>query len=227
MNTLSVLKIERFARHKNQKQGELLKSPLSISLGGINMSEKHSKISIFLFSVATFCLFGFFILTTSPAFAGKEFKGKDRQGEWQKPKEQAKEYQKHQGEMKRENLKQHQQQKRDLQKHQMEQKREVFKHGKEQNIHGRRDYPKRSDYHQHRGYRESPYDRHRQYQYHDYDRRRYEYHGHWRSWEQWDAYAKRYPHIYKHGTYYRENAHLMFRFCEPGTGNCIFFSIGR
>jgi hypothetical protein len=31
----------------------------------------------------------------------------------------------------------------------------------------------------------------------------------------------------RHGHYYREHSHLMFRFCEPDTGNCFFFSIGR
>jgi len=91
----------------------------------------------------------------------------------------------------------------------------------------RPDYKKRPDYHNHRGYRERPYDNRRHYGHYDYKMHRYDYHGHWRSWEQWDKYAKIHPNIYKHGTYYRENAHLMFRFCEPGTGNCFFFSIGR
>jgi hypothetical protein len=60
----------------------------------------------------------------------------------------------------------------------------------------------------------------------DYKGHRYDYHGHWRSWEQWDRYAKKHPHIYKHGGYYRQNAHLMFKFCEPDTGSCFYFSIG-
>ena len=91
----------------------------------------------------------------------------------------------------------------------------------------RHDYKKRPDYQNHRGYRERPYDNRRHYEHYDYKKHRYNYHGHWRSWEQWDNYAKKHPTIYKHGTYYRENAHLMFRFCEPGTSNCFFFSIGK
>ena len=89
------------------------------------------------------------------------------------------------------------------------------------------DYKKRSDYYNHRGYREHPYESRRHYGHYNYKKHRYDYHGHWRSWEQWDSYARKRPNIYKHGTYYRENAHLMFRFCEPGTGSCFFFSIGR
>jgi hypothetical protein len=91
----------------------------------------------------------------------------------------------------------------------------------------RPDYKKHSDYQNHRGYRERPYDNRRHYEHQDYKGHRYDYHGHWKSWDQWDNYAKKHPDIYKHGTYYRENAHLMFRFCEPGTANCFFFSIGR
>jgi len=88
-------------------------------------------------------------------------------------------------------------------------------------------HKKHSDYHKHRGYRERPYDKHRHYGHYIYKGHRYDYHGHWRSWEQWDRYARKHPHIYKYGRYYREGAHLMFRFCEPGTGNFFFFSIGR
>ena len=86
---------------------------------------------------------------------------------------------------------------------------------------------KRPNYQNHRGYREHPYDRHRSYGHYDYKGHRYDYHGHWRSWEQWDNYSRKHPNIYKHGTYYHESAHLMFRFCDPGTGGCFFFSIGR
>jgi hypothetical protein len=100
-------------------------------------------------------------------------------------------------------------------------------HKKRPDTPSRPDYKKRSDYQNHRGYRVRPYDNRRHYEHQDYKGHRYDYHGHWRSWEQWDNYAKKHPDIYKHGTYYRENAHLMFRFCEPGTGNCFFFSIGR
>jgi hypothetical protein len=108
--------------------------------------------------------------------------------------------------------------------------------------HGRRDYkerpdnashsgyknsPNRPDYQNQRGYRQHPYDSRRHYDRYDYKGHRYAYRGHWTSWKQWNAYAKRHPNIYKHGTYYRENAHLMFRFCDPGSGSCFFFSIGR
>ena len=97
----------------------------------------------------------------------------------------------------------------------------------EQETHGRPAYKGPSDYDKYGGYREHPYDRGRHYGYYNYKGHRYDYRGHWRSWEQWDGYAKTHPDISRHGTYYRENTHLMFRFCEPGTGNCFFFSIGR
>jgi len=85
----------------------------------------------------------------------------------------------------------------------------------------------RPDYDKYRGYRQRPYDKGRHYGYYNYKGHRYDYRGHWRSWDQWDRYAKAHPDLSRHGTYYRENVHLMFRFCEPGTGNCFFFSIGR
>jgi len=166
------------------------------------MREKYCKLSIFVFTVTTVLLLGFFMLKTTQAFADNGYKGKNKQQDWQKQKGQDKEYRKHPGEMKRERR----------------------KHYKEQ---GRRDYKKRSGYHAHSGYRDRPYDKRRHYGHYDYKRHRYDYHGHWRSWDQWNKYARKHPHIYKHGRYYRENAHLMFRFCEPGTGNCFFFSIGR
>ena len=89
----------------------------------------------------------------------------------------------------------------------------------------RRSYNGRQDYHKHRGYREHPFD-HRIYVNYDYKGHRYDYNGHWRSWEQFDRYAKKYPRIYKYGRYYRQSSHLMFRFCEPDTGSCFYFSIG-
>ncbi len=104
---------------------------------------------------------------------------------------------------------------------------------------GRRAYkehpnnPDRSGYKNHpgysnqRGYRQRPYNSRRHYGHYDYRGHRYSYQGHWRSWKQWDEYARKHPNFYKYGRYYRENTHLMFRFCEPGTGNCIFFSIGK
>ncbi|GAB4353911.1 MAG: hypothetical protein ACPW60_14180 [Methylohalobius sp. ZOD2] len=83
------------------------------------------------------------------------------------------------------------------------------------------------DYARYRGYRERPYDKSRHYDYYSRRGNRYIYRGHWRSWNDWNDYARRYPRIYKRGRYYREHGHLMFRFCDPGTGNCFFFSIGR
>jgi hypothetical protein len=97
---------------------------------------------------------------------------------------------------------------------------------KEKNTYGRGDYKEPPNYANYSGYRERPFDKNRRYGNYDYKGHRYDYRGHWRSWDQWDRYAKAHPSIYKHGTYYRENSHLMFRFCEPGTGNCFFFSIG-
>lgn len=85
----------------------------------------------------------------------------------------------------------------------------------------------RHHYHDYRGYRERPHDRGRHYGHYKHNGHRYEYDGHWRSWDEWDRYAKRNPDIYRHGHYYRDNTHLMFRFCEPGSGACYFFSIGR
>jgi len=85
----------------------------------------------------------------------------------------------------------------------------------------------RDDYHKHNGYREHPYQSKRHYKYYDHKGHRYAYEGHWRSWEQWNRYAEQHPEIRKHGDYYREEAHLMFRFCEPSNGACFFFSIGK
>jgi hypothetical protein len=86
---------------------------------------------------------------------------------------------------------------------------------------------KRSDYYKYRGYTQRPYSKDRFYINYDYKGHRYDYHGHWRSWKQWDQYARKHPYVYEHGGYYRQNSHLMFRFCEPGTDNCFYFSIGR
>ena len=84
-----------------------------------------------------------------------------------------------------------------------------------------------SNYSKYRGYRNRPYDKHRHYDHRVYKGHRYDYHGHWRSWYEWDKYVRRHPNIYKHGRYYHEHDHLMFRFCDPSTGGCVFFSIGR
>lgn len=155
------------------------------------MREKDFEFSIFVFTVTTALLFGFFMLTNSQVFADNGYQGKHNQKEWQKRKGHDKEDRKHY----------------EKQSH--------------------RNYKKHLDYHKYRGYRERPYDQHRHYVNYDYKGHRYDYHGHWRSWDQWDRYARKHPHIYKQGRYYRQNAHLMFRFCEPSTGNCFFFSIGR
>jgi hypothetical protein len=175
------------------------------------------------FTGATVLLLGFFMLITTQAFADNGYKGKGKEKEWQKQKEQEKEYRKHREEMEREDRKHYEEQERESRKHREEMEREDRKHYEEQ---GRRDYKKGSDYHEHRGYRDRPYDKSRHYDHYNHKGHRYEYQGHWRSWDQWDMYAKKHPQIYKHGTYYREGAHLMFKFCDPGTGNCFFFSIG-
>jgi hypothetical protein len=169
---------------------------------GINMTEKHYELSKFVFTVTTVLLFGFFMLTSSQVSADNAYQGTYNKKEWQKQKEQNKEYRKHREKMER---KDH----RDYEKQ------------------GRHNYEKRPDYHKYSGYSERPYDKHRHYVEYDYKGHRYDYHGHWRSWEQWDRYRKKHPHIYEHGRYYHENAHLMFSFCEPGTSNCFFFSIGK
>ncbi len=86
---------------------------------------------------------------------------------------------------------------------------------------------RREGYWDYRGYKERPYDRRRHYQYHQHRDHRYKYKGHWRSWDEWDHYARKHPHVRKHGRYYHDGAHLMFRTCDPDSNTCIFFSIGR
>ena len=197
------------------------------------MRKKHCASSIFVITVTIAFLLGFFMLTTPQAFADNGYKGNDKHKELQKVRD--KEYQKHQeemeresrkhrGEMEREDRKHYEEQSRESRKHREEMERENRKHYKEQS---RRSYEKRPDYHKYSGYSQRPYDKHRHYVEYNYKGHRYDYHGHWRSWEQWDRYRKKHPHIYEHGRYYRENAHLMFSFCEPGTSNCFFFSIGK
>jgi len=82
------------------------------------------------------------------------------------------------------------------------------------------------DYQGHRGYRMHPYNKQRHYEHHEYGGHQYKYEGHWRSWRDWDDYYRSHPKMHQDGHYYREQGHLMFRYCEPGTGNCFFFSIG-
>jgi hypothetical protein len=83
------------------------------------------------------------------------------------------------------------------------------------------------DYSGHHGYREHPYDPHRHYDHYTHGGHNYAYGGHWRSWNEWNDYYSKRPPMHKHGGYYYEHDHLMFRFCDPGSGTCVFFSIGR
>ena len=92
---------------------------------------------------------------------------------------------------------------------------------------GRGEYRGRPDYRGYKGYRERPYGKNRHYAPYAYKGHRYSYRGHWRSWDEWDRYQRQHPDIRKHGRYYRESGHLMFRFSDPRTGNSFFFSIGR
>jgi hypothetical protein len=48
------------------------------------------------------------------------------------------------------------------------------------------------DYAGHRGYRERPYDQRRHYENYSYRGHKYNYRGHWRSWNDWDGYARQY-----------------------------------
>lgn len=166
------------------------------------MKDKHDKLSIFVFTVTAVLLFGFFMLTSFQVFADNGNKGVNNEKGLQKLKGQEKEYGKHQGEMGRNNQKYYEEK-------------------------DRHNYQKRTDCHKYPGYCERPYDKQRLYVNYDYKGHRYDYQGHWRSWDQWDRYARKHPQIYKHGGYYRQNTHLMFRYCEPGNGNCFYFSIGR
>lgn len=175
------------------------------------MREKHSYLFLLFFAVTTVLLLGLFGTTSSLAFGDEGYKGKVKHPKLQRQKEYNKEYSKNRGKMHQEDRKHYQEQVR----------------GPSRDTHDRRDYNKRPDYHKHSGYGERPYDKRRQYGHNDYKGHRYNYQGHWRSWDQWDRYARKHPEIYKHGGYYRENEHLMFRFCDPVTGNCLFFSIGR
>ncbi len=88
----------------------------------------------------------------------------------------------------------------------------------------RRDHD--SDYGRYQGYREQPYGHERRFDQYSHDDHRYDYRGHWRSWDAWNDYARHHPRIREHGHYYRDHGHLMFRFCDPASGGCFFFSIG-
>jgi len=81
------------------------------------------------------------------------------------------------------------------------------------------------DYRGQHGYRMHPYGQ-RHYDHYSHKGHQYTYRGHWRSWDAWHDYRLRHPQVYGHGQYFRQNGHLMFRFCDPGS-SCFFFSIGR
>jgi len=83
------------------------------------------------------------------------------------------------------------------------------------------------EYEGHHGYREHPYDRGRHYGHYQRRGHAYDYRGHWRSWDDWDRYVRKHPEIRRHGHYYHEGAHLMFRSCSPDAAACVYFSIGR
>ncbi len=166
------------------------------------MKKTKCDFPIFVFFFATVFIFTVFTVVPEPVFADNGYKEKNGRLEWQKQKEQN-----------RKNWKQ--------------QRESEGKHHKHYEKQEHRQSKKHPNLYIYNGYRDRPYDKRRHYRHQDFKGHRYSYHGHWRSWEQWDKYARKYPHIYKHGRYYRENKHLMFRYCEPESGNCIFFSIGR
>ena len=91
-----------------------------------------------------------------------------------------------------------------------------------QHVDKRQHHDNRRDYERHDNRRHHT----RNYKHHDYKGRRYNYKGHYGSWNQWDSYRRQHPDVVRHGSYYREGGHLMFRFSDPG-GNHFFFSIGR
>ena len=90
-------------------------------------------------------------------------------------------------------------------------------------------YERYRDYDRYDGYRDRPYDKgrhHYRHRHHEHRGHSYVYQGHWRSWDEWDRYLSHRPELRRHGRYYYEGVHLMFRTCpEPGT--CLYFSIGR
>jgi hypothetical protein len=82
-------------------------------------------------------------------------------------------------------------------------------------------------YHGQHGYHERPYNKQRHYNQYRHNHREYGYRGHWRSWKSWEAYRLQHRDRFRDGHYYRQDGHLMFRFCDPHGGSCFFFSIGR
>ena len=89
-----------------------------------------------------------------------------------------------------------------------------------------RDYEYRNPGHRPAGYARQPRGRYYSHPY-SHGNRDYHYEGHWRSWEDWERYQRSHPDRYRHGDYYREEGHLFFRFCDPTSSACFFFSIGK
>ena len=189
------------------------------------MRKKHTSLSIPFFTIATVLLSVVFMLSSSQAFADDRYKGKGKIIERQRQQEYDNEYQKNHVTMRREDPKPYEEQAKESRKFRNEQERESW--NRSLYSYNRRDYNRRSDYYKDSGYRDRPYDKYRHYTHQDYKGHRYYYQGHWRSWDQWNKYARSHPDIYRYGRHYREYGHLMFRFCDPGTGSCFFFSIGR
>jgi hypothetical protein len=189
------------------------------------MRKNQTSFSVPFLAITTVLLSGLFMLTSNQAFADDRYKGKGKMIERQRQQENDKGNQKNRVTMRREDRKHYQKQARESRKFRNEQERESWK--RTLYTYNRRDYNRRSDYYRQGGYRGRPYDKHRYYTHQDYKGHRYYYQGHWRSWDEWYRYARKHPNIYRYGRHYREHGHLMFRFCDPGTGSCFFFSIGR
>jgi len=57
--------------------------------------------------------------------------------------------------------------------------------------------------------------------------KRYDYGGHYKSWDEWQRFRSQNPHVNRNGKYFHDaGGHLMFGFTDEG-GNAFFFSIGR
>jgi len=173
------------------------------------MRKKHCLFKIFITTLTTALILIVFMLYTPQAVADNGHKGDNQHKERQK--EQGRGPGKHQKEMKRDSSRHRDKMGQENRMRHEQQPRES-KYGREMKLE--------------KGYREHPYDN-RHYLQYDYKGHPYVYNGHWRSWDEWDRYRKAHPHVYINGRYYRDNVHLMFRFCEPETGTCFFFSIGR
>lgn len=87
-------------------------------------------------------------------------------------------------------------------------------------------YEYRYSHHYPWGYRNQRFGRHDEHP-HYWRHHRYRYDGHWNSWRAWNAYRRHHPDWFHGGRYVREDGHLFFRFCDPLSGGCYFFSLGR